>query len=98
MHSIAWWPTLAVLAVATYTDLRSRRIPNWLVLPFMVAGIAGSGWVHGLHGGGHRGQRLDARLAWRGSKPGGPRNWRSAVWHPRPDGRDGNGGRQALRS
>jgi prepilin peptidase CpaA len=32
-------PTLAVLAVATYTDLRSRRIPNWLVLPFLVAGI-----------------------------------------------------------
>ena len=39
MHSIAWWPTLIVLAVATFTDLRSRRIPNWLVLPFMLAGI-----------------------------------------------------------
>ena len=33
MHSFAWWPTLIVLAVATVTDLRSRRIPNWLVLP-----------------------------------------------------------------
>lgn len=50
MHSIAWWPTLVVLAVATFTDLRSRRIPNWLVLPFMVFGIAISGWLHGWHG------------------------------------------------
>lgn len=50
MHSIAWWPTLIVLAIATVTDLRSCRIPNWLVLPFLVAGIAVSGWVHGWHG------------------------------------------------
>ena len=50
MHSIAWWPTLIVLAVATFTDLRSRRIPNWLVLPFLVSGIAVSGWMHGWHG------------------------------------------------
>jgi prepilin peptidase CpaA len=50
MHSIAWWPTLIVLAVATFTDLRSRRIPNWLVLPFLLAGIAVSGWLHGWSG------------------------------------------------
>jgi prepilin peptidase CpaA len=50
MHSVAWWPTVIVLAVATFTDLRSRRIPNWLVLPFLVAGIAVSGWQHGWHG------------------------------------------------
>jgi len=50
MHSIAWWPTLIVLAVATFTDLRSRRIPNWLVLPFLVAGFVVSGWLHGGHG------------------------------------------------
>jgi prepilin peptidase CpaA len=50
MHSFAWWPTLAVLAVATFTDLRTRRIPNWLVLPFLVVGIAVSGWLHGWHG------------------------------------------------
>lgn len=50
MHSIAWWPTCAVLAVATFTDLRSRRIPNWLVLPFLVAGVAVSAWVLGWHG------------------------------------------------
>jgi prepilin peptidase CpaA len=39
-NSIAWWPTLLVLVVATFTDLRSRRIPNWLVLPFLLAGVA----------------------------------------------------------
>jgi prepilin peptidase CpaA len=39
LHSIAWWPTVLVLAVSTFTDLRSRRIPNWLVLPFLAAGI-----------------------------------------------------------
>lgn len=50
MHSIAWWPTIIVLAVATFTDLRSRRIPNWLVFPFMLAGICVSGWIHGWSG------------------------------------------------
>jgi prepilin peptidase CpaA len=49
MHSVAWWPTLIVLAVATVTDLRSRRIPNWLVLPFLVAGLV-LGGLHGWHG------------------------------------------------
>jgi len=50
MHSIAWWPTLLVLTVAIFTDLRSRRIPNWLVLPFMVAGVMVSAWLRGWHG------------------------------------------------
>jgi prepilin peptidase CpaA len=50
MHSFAWWPTLIVLAVATFTDLRNRRIPNWLVLPFLAAGIGVSAWLHGWHG------------------------------------------------
>lgn len=50
MHSIAWWPTLIVLAIATFTDVRSCRIPNWLVLPFLLAGVAVSGWTHGWHG------------------------------------------------
>jgi prepilin peptidase CpaA len=49
MHSVAWWPTLIVLAVATVTDLRSRRIPNWLVIPFLVAGLV-LGGLHGWHG------------------------------------------------
>jgi prepilin peptidase CpaA len=50
MHSVAWWPTLIVLAVATFTDLRSRRIPNWLVLPFLLAGPVVSGLLQGWHG------------------------------------------------
>ena len=50
MRSIAWWPTLVVLCVAIVTDLRSRRIPNWLVLPFLLAGIVVSGWLYGWHG------------------------------------------------
>ena len=50
LHSFAWWPTVTVLGVATFTDLRSRRIPNWLVLPFLVAGFAVSGWLYGWHG------------------------------------------------
>jgi prepilin peptidase CpaA len=50
MNSIAWWPTVAVLAVATFTDLRSRRIPNWLVLPFMVAGLVVPAVRFGWHG------------------------------------------------
>ncbi len=50
IHSIAWWPTCIVLAVATFTDLRSRRIPNWLVLPFLVGGMVVSGWLHHWNG------------------------------------------------
>ena len=50
MHSIAWWPTVIVVAVASITDLRSRRIPNWLVLPFLVAGVIASSMLHGWHG------------------------------------------------
>jgi prepilin peptidase CpaA len=72
MHSVAWWPTLIVLAVATFTDLRSRRIPNWLVLPFLVAGICISGWTSGWHGIGQSlagiglGALLFGILAWMG--------------------------------
>ena len=50
MHSIAWWPTLIVVIVATITDLWSRRIPNWLVVPFLVVGIALSGFSGGWRG------------------------------------------------
>jgi len=50
MRLFAWWPTLIVIAVATFTDLRSRRIPNWLVFPFMVAGVLVSPWRHDWQG------------------------------------------------
>jgi prepilin peptidase CpaA len=48
--SITLWPIVALVAVATFTDLRSRRIPNWLVLPFLAAGIAVSTWFLGWSG------------------------------------------------
>jgi prepilin peptidase CpaA len=50
MHSIAWWPTVIVLAIVTFTDVRSCRIPNWVVLPFLVSGVAVSGWMRGWRG------------------------------------------------
>jgi prepilin peptidase CpaA len=50
LHSIAWWPTVVVLVVSTVTDLRSRRIPNWLSLPFLAAGLAASFVPKSWHG------------------------------------------------
>jgi len=50
LQSIAWWPTVFVLAVAIVTDLRSRRIPNWLTLPFMATGIIAGAWLGGWQG------------------------------------------------
>lgn len=50
MHSFGWWPTLLVLSVATITDLYSRRIPNWLVFPYWLAGIVVQGVLFGWHG------------------------------------------------
>ena len=50
LQGLVYWPTVAVLVVATFTDVRSRRIPNWLVLPFLALGIAVSAWFHGWHG------------------------------------------------
>jgi len=50
MNSIAWWPTLIVLVVATIWDIRTRRIPNWLVVPFLLAGIVTSTALHGWTG------------------------------------------------
>ena len=39
-----------VLLTAVTTDLRSRRIPNWLVYPSMVVGIVYNTWVGGING------------------------------------------------
>jgi prepilin peptidase CpaA len=50
INSVALWPTVVVLAVATITDLKSRRIPNWLVVPFLAMGIVVSMTLHGLSG------------------------------------------------
>jgi prepilin peptidase CpaA len=50
MHSIAWWPTIFAMTTATISDLRSRRIPNWLVFPFLLAGMVVSAISGGWHG------------------------------------------------
>lgn len=50
MHSIAWWPVLTITMVAAAWDLRTRRIPNWLVMPFMVAGPVVTGCTQGWRG------------------------------------------------
>src|SRR5260370_20310422 len=46
-HTDAWWPTVVVLVIAVVIDVRSRRIANWLSLPFLVSGMV----VSGLRGG-----------------------------------------------
>ena len=38
MHTIAWWSNLAVLAAASGIDIYTRRIPNWLSLPYLAGG------------------------------------------------------------
>ena len=48
--SVAWWPTLAVLLVAAVIDVRTRSIPIWLSLPFLVIGMAVAAWREGVPG------------------------------------------------
>jgi len=50
MNPMALWPTVAVVVVAAITDLRSRRIPNLLVLPFLALGLVTSAIAHGWTG------------------------------------------------
>ena len=50
MHSIAWWPILTLLVMATAMDIHSRRIPNWLVLPFLAGGVVVATASHGWGG------------------------------------------------
>lgn len=53
MQSFAWWPVLILLVTATVVDIRCRRVPNWLVLPFLVAGITVNTVIHGWKGAGN---------------------------------------------
>jgi len=50
MHTFAWWPTILAVIIASITDLRSRRIPNWLVFPFLVSGFLTSIYTRGWNG------------------------------------------------
>jgi prepilin peptidase CpaA len=49
-QTFTWWAVLAMLAVATATDLRARRVPNWLVVPFLLGGVLFSSWHGGIGG------------------------------------------------
>jgi prepilin peptidase CpaA len=35
-----WWANFAALALASAIDIRTRRIPNWLAVPFLACGLA----------------------------------------------------------
>ena len=50
MHSSAWWVIFALLAIATVVDIHGRRIPNWLVLPFLAAGVIVNTASYGVKG------------------------------------------------
>jgi prepilin peptidase CpaA len=47
---IIWALTLALTLVAGYTDLRERRIPNWLTAPSLLIGLAVHTWLGGWRG------------------------------------------------
>ena len=53
MQSLVWWTSLIVLVVAAGIDLRTRRVPNWLVVPFLVSGLAAQSVTGRLSGVGH---------------------------------------------
>ncbi len=50
MESIALGPTILALGIACFTDIRSRRIPNALVVPFALSGLAANCFTQGLTG------------------------------------------------
>jgi prepilin peptidase CpaA len=51
---------VAVCLVATVTDVRAQRIPNWLTLPAAAAGLLGNALLFGLLGGTARAVGLGA--------------------------------------
>src|SRR5579863_6957442 len=48
-HTI-WSLTLALTLLAAWTDLRDRKIPNWLTVPGILVGIAVNSYFRGWHG------------------------------------------------
>jgi len=99
-HGLAWWPTLIVLAVATVTDLSSRRIPNWLVLPFLLAGVVISPWRRDWDGIGQGFWHTSGHgFSWHGlgAEPGRAGDWFSDSWSSFLDGRHGRRGRETVR-
>src|SRR4051812_37143853 len=39
MNPIIVWPVFAMVSLAAAIDVRTRRIPNWLTMPFLIAGV-----------------------------------------------------------
>jgi len=52
VESIAWWSSVGVLVLASAIDIHSRRVPNWLVFPFLAAGIVTRAATGGVAGAG----------------------------------------------
>jgi prepilin peptidase CpaA len=52
MPALVWWTSAVVLVVASGIDLRTRRVPNWLAVPFLVGGLAIQSIKGGLPGSG----------------------------------------------
>jgi prepilin peptidase CpaA len=52
MQAVTWWANVIVLVIASVIDLRTRRIPNWLVAPFLLAGFIVQTAMHGFPGAG----------------------------------------------
>lgn len=50
LNPFATWSTVALVVVAAGADLRSRRIPNMLVGPFLLLGLGSSAIAHGWSG------------------------------------------------
>lgn len=48
-HTI-WYFTFALTLVAAWTDLRDRKIPNWLTIPAIFAGITLNSYLRGWRG------------------------------------------------
>ncbi|MNO13028.1 Type 4 prepilin-like proteins leader peptide-processing enzyme [compost metagenome] len=46
----AFWSCLPFLAAALITDIRFMRIPNWITLPLLIAGLIVQGVLNGRHG------------------------------------------------
>jgi prepilin peptidase CpaA len=47
---IVWCCTVALTLLAAWTDLRERKIPNWLTVPGLFAGVALNSYFAGWHG------------------------------------------------
>jgi prepilin peptidase CpaA len=47
---VQWAVPVMVVLIAAVTDLRARRIPNWLTLPTLALGVGFAAWTGGIYG------------------------------------------------